>query len=170
MSNVAILMGSESDRSVMKATEDVLDQMGVDYETHVISAHRNPEQLMKYVTSADEKGIKVFIAGAGGAAALPGAIASWTSLPVIGVPVASSELKGIDALYAIVQMPPGIPVATVAIGGGKNAGLLAAEILALSDLNLDKKLIAYRKNLHDEVVAKDARLVTVGSSAYLAQM
>ncbi|MDP6771198.1 MAG: 5-(carboxyamino)imidazole ribonucleotide mutase, partial [Anaerolineales bacterium] len=95
MANVAILMGSESDRSVMKATEDVLDQMGVDYETHVISAHRNPEQLMKYVTSADDKGIKVFIAGAGGAAALPGAIASWTSLPVIGVPVASSELKGI---------------------------------------------------------------------------
>ena len=136
MANVAILMGSESDRSVMKATEDVLDQMGVDYETHVISAHRNPEQLMKYVTSADEKGIKVFIAGAGGAAALPGAIASWTSLPVIGVPVASSELKGIDALYAIVQMPPGIPVATVAIGGGLNAGLLSAQILGLSLIHI----------------------------------
>ena len=149
MANVAILMGSESDRSVMKATEDVLDQMGVDYETHVISAHRNPEQLMKYVTSADEKGIKVFIAGAGGAAALPGAIASWTSLPVIGVPVASSELKGIDALYAIVQMPPGIPVATVAIGswGARNAALLAAEILGIKYPEIREEVEQYRERL-----------------------
>ena len=149
MANVAILMGSESDRSVMKATEDVLDQMGVDYETHVISAHRNPEQLMKYVTSADDKGIKVFIAGAGGAAALPGAIASWTSLPVIGVPVASSELKGIDALYAIVQMPPGIPVATVAIGswGARNAALLAAEIIAIKYPEIREEEEQYRERL-----------------------
>ncbi len=152
MANVAILMGSESDRSVMKATEDVLDQMGVDYETHVISAHRNPEQLMKYVTSADDKGIKVFIAGAGGAAALPGAIASWTSLPVIGVPVASSELKGIDALYAIVQMPPGIPVAGVAIGswGARNAAYLATQIIGLTDNNARQAYDSYRDGLKNK--------------------
>ena len=152
MANVAILMGSESDRPVMKGSEDVLDQMGVDYETHVISAHRNPEQLMQYVQNARDKGIKVFIAGAGGAAALPGAIASWTSLPVIGVPVASSELKGVDALYAIVQMPPGIPVAGVAIGswGARNAAYLATQIIGLNDEKARQAYDSYRQGLKNK--------------------
>ena len=141
---VAVVMGSKSDAEVVQPTLDVLNELGIDYEVSVISAHRNPERARQYGLEARSRGIEVIIAAAGGAAHLPGVLASWTTLPVIGVPLATSELKGIDALYSIVQMPAGIPVASVAIGtpGAKNAAYLAAEILSLK---YDKILKAYEK-------------------------
>ncbi len=141
---VAVVMGSKSDAEAVQPTLDVLKELGIDYEVNVISAHRTPEKARQYGQAARSRGIEVIIAAAGGAAHLPGALASWTTLPVIGVPLASSELKGIDALYSIVQMPAGIPVASVAIGtaGAKNAAYLAAEILGLK---YDKILKAYEK-------------------------
>ena len=144
MPSVAVVMGSKSDAEVMKLTQDVLDSLGIDYEVSVISAHRNPEKARQFGLAARSRGIEVIIAAAGGAAHLPGVLASWTTLPVIGVPLASSELKGVDALYSIVQMPAGIPVASVAIGaaGAKNASYLAAEILSLK---YDKIRTAYEK-------------------------
>jgi 5-(carboxyamino)imidazole ribonucleotide mutase len=141
---VGVVMGSKSDSEVMQASLDVLTSLGIDYEVNFISAHRNPEKAKQYAQSARERGIEVIIAAAGMAAHLPGVLASWTTLPVIGVPMSSGELKGVDALYSIVQMPAGIPVACVAIGstGAKNAAYLAAEILGLKH---DKILKAYEK-------------------------
>ena len=145
---VAVVMGSKSDAEVMQPTLEVLTQLGIDYEVSVISAHRTPEKARQYGLAAPGRGIEVIIAAAGGAAHLPGVLASWTTLPVIGVPLATSELKGVDALYSIVQMPAGIPVASVAIGkaGAKNAAYLAAEILGLK---YDKILKAYEKYRSD---------------------
>jgi len=141
---VAVVMGSKSDTEAMQPTLDILQELGIDYEVNIISAHRNPERVRQYGQAARSRGIEVIIAAAGGAAHLPGVLASWTTLPVIGVPLATSELKGIDALYSIVQMPAGIPVASVAIGtaGAKNAAYLAAEILSLK---YDKIREAYEK-------------------------
>lgn len=141
---VAVVMGSKSDAETLKPTLDVLDGLGISYEVSVISAHRNPEKARQYGLAARSRGIEVIIAAAGGAAHLPGVLASWTTLPVIGVPLATSELKGVDALYSIVQMPAGVPVASVAIGtaGAKNAAYLAAEILGIK---YDKIRDAYEK-------------------------
>jgi len=148
MPQIAILIGSKSDELVIKSCEEYLNYFGIDYELRVLSAHRNPVECVEYVHKAESLGVKVFIAAAGMAAHLPGVIASHTTLPVIGVPLGGSELNGVDALYSIVQMPAGIPVATVAIGkaGAKNAAVLAAEILALQDSNIKNKLIEFRKN------------------------
>ena len=149
MPQVAVVMGSKSDAGVMKGTTDVLEAMGITYEVLTISAHRTPEKVREFGLKARERGFEVVIAGAGYAAALPGVLASWTDLPVIGVPLASSDLKGIDSLYAIVQMPSGTPVATMAIGpaGAKNAGYLAAAILSLKYDKIREAYAAYRKSL-----------------------
>ncbi len=145
---VGVVIGSKSDSEVMQSALDVLKMLGIEHELNVISAHRTPDKAREYAQSARERGIEVIIAGAGMAAALPGVLASWTTLPVIGVPMASGELKGVDALYSIVQMPGGIPVACMAIGspGAKNAAFLAAEILGLKH---DKIRVAYEKYRHD---------------------
>jgi len=149
---VAVVMGSKSDAEALKPTLDILTQLGIDYEVNVISAHRTPEKARQYALSAPGRGIEVIIAAAGGAAHLPGVLASWTILPVIGVPLASGELGGVDALYSIVQMPAGIPVATVAIGsaGAKNAAYLAAEILGLKHDKVRKAYEKYRAELQGE--------------------
>ena len=149
---VAVVMGSKSDTEALKPTLDVLTQLGIDYEVNVISAHRTPEKARQYGLAARSRGIEVVIAAAGGAAHLPGVLASWTTLPVIGVPLPSSELKGIDALYSIVQMPAGIPVACVAIGsaGAKNAAYLAAEILGLKYDKIQKAYAKYRNGLQGD--------------------
>ena len=147
---VSVLTGSKSDLPVMEACVDILNEMGIPNEIKVISAHRNPKKLMEYVTGLKDNGTEVVIAGAGGAAALPGEIASWTTLPVIGVPIASSELKGVDSLYSIVQMPPGIPVACVAIGswGARNAAYFALQILGLKYSDFKEKYENYRSSLN----------------------
>jgi 5-(carboxyamino)imidazole ribonucleotide mutase len=146
---VGVVMGSKSDNEALKPMLEILTQLGVDHEVNVISAHRTPEKARQYGLTARERGIEVVIAAAGGAAHLPGVLASWTTLPVIGVPLASSDLKGIDALYAIVQMPAGIPVATVAVGnaGVRNAAYLAAEILGLKHDEIDRAYQRYRDEL-----------------------
>jgi len=149
---VAVVMGSKSDAEALKPTLDVLTQLGIDYEVSVISAHRTPEKARQYGLEAQNKGIEVIIAAAGGAAHLPGVLASWTVLPVIGVPLATNELGGVDALYSMAQMPAGIPVATVAIGsaGAKNAAYLAAEILGLKYDNIRKAYEKYRDELRGQ--------------------
>ena len=149
---VAVVMGSKSDAEAMQPTLDILTRLGIDYEVNVISAHRTPEKARQYGMSAKSRGIEVIIAAAGGAAHLPGVLASWTVLPVIGVPMPAGELKGVDALYSIVQMPAGIPVATVAIGsaGAKNAAYLAAEILGLKHEKIQKTYEKYRSELQGE--------------------
>jgi len=144
---VGILIGSESDKGVMEGAEAVLKEFGVEYEVRIISAHRTPEKAREYAKSAESRGIQVIIAGAGGAAALPGAIASYTTLPVIGVPIASTPLQGQDSLYSIVQMPSGVPVATVGINNAKNAAFLALQILALGDATLRNRLKQHRDNV-----------------------
>lgn len=146
---VAVVMGSKSDAEAVQPTLDVLTQLGIDYEVSIISAHRTPEKAREYGLAARSHGIEVIIAAAGGAAHLPGVLASWTTLPVIGVPLASSELKGVDALHSIVQMPAGIPVASVAIGtaGARNAAYLAAEILGLKYDKIREAYNQYRSNL-----------------------
>ena len=143
---VGLIMGSQSDWSTMKEAADILSELGVTYETKIVSAHRTPDRLWEYGNTAEKRGLKVIIAGAGGAAHLPGMIASKTNLPVIGVPVMTTCLNGIDSLYSILQMPRGYPVATMAIGaqGAKNGGLLAAQIIALSDTKLNKTLSDWR--------------------------
>ena len=155
MSNikVAIIMGSESDAEEMKPASEVLNELGIKNESRVISAHRTPDRLREYILNAEKNGVKVFIGGAGMAAALPGVIAAYTHLPVLGVPIESKSLKGVDSLLSIVQMPPGIPVGTLAIGsaGSKNAGLLAAAILSVSDQEIESKLKDYRKKQSDKV-------------------
>ena len=149
---VAVVMGSKSDAEAIQPTLDALDSLGINYEVNVISAHRNPEKARQYGLAAQNRGIEVIIAAAGGAAHLPGVLASWTTLPVIGVPLATSELGGIDALYSIVQMPAGIPVATVAIGiaGAKNAAYLAAEILSLKYDKIKEAYQKYRSDLQGD--------------------
>jgi len=157
---VGIVMGSDSDLEVLRETIKVLDDIGIPHEVVVASAHRTPEQTRRYATRAERRGIRVLIAGAGGAAALPGFLASLTSLPIIGVPINSSPLNGLDALLSIAQMPKGVPVATVAVGkwGAANAGILAAQILALSDANVRKRLAAFRKALAAEVQRRSRRV------------
>jgi 5-(carboxyamino)imidazole ribonucleotide mutase len=152
MPPVAVVMGSKSDAEVMQATQDVLDSLTIAYEVNIISAHRTPEKAKQFALNARGRGIEVIIAAAGGAAHLPGVLASWTSLPVIGVPLASSDLQGLDALLSIVQMPAGIPVATVAVGkaGAKNAAYLAAEILGLKYPEIRDAYDEYRKGLQGE--------------------
>ena len=154
----------------MKCAADALDKLGVAHDVRIVSAHRTPQRLVEFATGAAGLGFKVIIAGAGGAAHLPGMVASMTHLPVLGVPVQSKALSGQDSLLSIVQMPAGIPVATVAIGNGTNAGLLAAQILALADAGLAQRLAAHRRGLHDQVRAKDERLQQLGSDAYLQTM
>jgi len=154
-SRVAVVMGSKSDWPTMEHTCHVLSELGIDYETSVVSAHRTPDRLFEFASAARQRGIQVIIAGAGGAAHLPGMLASKTTLPVLGVPIKSNALNGMDSLLSIVQMPAGIPVATLAIGvaGAKNAGILAASILATSDTNVQKTLSAYRQSQTDAVLA-----------------
>ncbi|MFM8525171.1 MAG: 5-(carboxyamino)imidazole ribonucleotide mutase [Cyanobacteriota bacterium] len=163
-------MGSDSDLPTMQPAVAVLEQLGVAVEVRVLSAHRTPLEMVAFAQGAAARGFKVVIAGAGGAAHLPGMVASLTILPVIGVPVQTRALSGVDSLHSIVQMPAGIPVATVAIGNGAKARLLAAQILAVADPLLAERLVAHRLALHDQVVAKDGRLLELGSAAYLAQM
>ena len=164
---VAVIMGSDSDLPTLHPAVEVLERLQVAVEVRVLSAHRTPLEMVNFAREAHNRGLQVIVAGAGGAAHLPGMVASLTTLPVIGVPVRSTMLSGVDSLHSIVQMPGGIPVATVAIGGGLNAGLLAAQILALQDHALMERLGAYRRQLHDAVTAKDQRLVELGSAAYL---
>ena len=166
MAKVGIVMGSDSDMPVMSKAADMLEKFGIDYEMTIISAHREPEVFFEYAKSAEEKGFKVIIAGAGMAAHLPGMCAAIFPMPVIGIPMHTTSLGGSDSLYSIVQMPSGIPVATVAINGGANAGILAAKILATSDPELLKKLKDYKEDLKDQVVAKDAKLQEVGYKNY----
>ena len=166
MAKVGIVMGSDSDLPVMSKAAQMLEKFGIDYEITIISAHRMPDVFFDYASKAEEKGIKCIIAGAGGAAHLPGMCAAIFPLPVIGVPIHTKALGGVDSLYSIVQMPSGIPVATVAINGGANAGLLAAKILATSDEALLAKLKEYSKELKEQVQAKDARLQEVGYKNY----
>jgi len=167
---VAVIMGSDSDLPTMQPAVRILAELGVAAEVRVLSAHRTPLEMVTFAGQAAGRGLKVIIAGAGGAAHLPGMVASLTVLPVIGVPVQSRALAGVDSLHSIVQMPAGIPVATVAIGNGLNAGLLAARILATADPGLAARLASYASDLHDQVAAQDARLQALGSDAYLAAM
>lgn len=167
MAQVGIVMGSDSDMPVMAKAADILEELGVSYEMTIISAHREPDVFFEYAKSAEEKGFKVIIAGAGKAAHLPGMCAAIFPMPVIGVPMKTSDLGGVDSLYSIVQMPSGIPVATVAIGGGQNAGILAAKILAVSDPALLERLKEYSKSLKESVQEKDAKLQEVGYKTYL---
>lgn len=155
---VGILMGSDSDWPTMKAAAEVLTEFGVTSEAKVISAHRDPRGLEAYAGSAVDHGLRVIIAGAGGAAHLPGVTAAFTTLPVIGVPIESKSLKGLDSLLSIVQMPPGVPVATVGIGAAKNAGLLAVQFLAVGDERLQKALVGYKQKLTEESRAKNRNL------------
>lgn len=170
MAQVGIVMGSDSDMPVMAKAADILEELGIDYEVTIISAHREPDVFFEYARSAEEKGFKVIIAGAGMAAHLPGMCAAIFPMPVIGIPMHTTSLGGRDSLYSIVQMPSGIPVATVAINGGVNAGLLAAKILATSDAALLQRLKDYSKKLKEQVVAKDAKLQEIGYQAYLDNM
>ncbi len=160
MSNpsVGIIMGSDSDLPVMQEAAKVLEELGVSYEMTIVSAHRTPERLYEYSRSARDRGLKVVIAGAGGAAHLPGMVAAITPLPVIGVPVKSSALSGEDSLLSIVQMPPGVPVATVAINGARNAGILATQILGTAQPDLIEKVVAFKQALEEMVMQKVAKM------------
>ncbi len=166
MAQVGIVMGSDSDMPVMAKAAEMLEEFGISYEMTIISAHREPDVFFEYAKTAEEKGFKVIIAGAGMAAHLPGMCAAIFPMPVIGIPMHTTSLGGRDSLYSIVQMPSGIPVATVAINGGANAGLLAAKILATSDGEILAKLIDYSKNLKEAVQKKDAHLQEVGYKNY----
>lgn len=166
MAKVGIVMGSDSDMPVMAKAAQILDELGISYEMNIISAHREPEEFFEYAKSAEDKGFKVIIAGAGMAAHLPGMCAAIFPMPVIGIPMHTTSLGGRDSLYSIVQMPTGIPVATVAINGGANAGLLAAKILATSDAELLAKLKDYSNGLKEAVIKKDEHLQEVGYQNY----
>ncbi|TVQ48539.1 MAG: 5-(carboxyamino)imidazole ribonucleotide mutase [Gloeocapsa sp. DLM2.Bin57] len=164
---VGIIMGSDSDLPTMQEAIAICAEFNVATEVAIVSAHRTPQRMVEYATTAHQRGLKVIIAGAGGAAHLPGMVASLTSLPVIGVPVSTRHLQGLDSLYSIVQMPAGIPVATVAIGNSKNAGLLAIQILATNNPELFSKVQQYREQLSESVLAKQAKLESIGYQAYL---
>lgn len=166
MPQVGIVMGSDSDLKVMGQAAAMLEELGIDYEMAIISAHREPDELIAWTRTAQERGEKVLIAGAGMAAALPGMCAALSPLPVIGVPLSGKNLDGMDAVFSIMQMPPGIPVATVAIDGAKNAAILAARILATSDDALLARLVDYSKGMEEQVKAKNARLQEVGFRNY----
>lgn len=167
---VGIIMGSDSDLPVMKEAADFLKSIDVSFELTVVSAHRTPDRLTSYAKQARDRGIKVIIAGAGGAAHLPGMVASMTPLPVIGVPVKTRTLNGVDSLHSIVQMPPGIPVATVAINGAKNAGILAASIIGSGDDGILDKVDKYKADLEEMVLGKAEKLEKLGYEDYLDQM
>lgn len=169
MAKVGIIMGSDSDLGIMKEAGDILQEFGVEYDFTICSAHRLPHETAEYAASAAPKGYDVIIAGAGGAAHLPGVIAAYTILPVIGVPIKTSTLSGIDSLYSMVQMPQGIPVATVAINGSANAALLALQIIALGDKRIGEALIAYREKIAAAVRHKDKMLREAGAAKYLEQ-
>lgn len=169
MSKVGIVMGSDSDLKVMGKAADMLEKLGIEYEMTIISAHREPDVFFEYAKSAESNGFKVIIAGAGMAAHLPGMCAAIFPMPVIGVPMSGKNLDGQDALYSIVQMPPGIPVATVAIDGGMNAAILAAKILATSDPELLDRLKVYTEEMKNTVQAKDAKLKELGHKEYMNQ-
>lgn len=162
-------MGSDSDLEVMSEAAKILDTFGIPYELTVVSAHRTPERLYEYATAALEKGIKVIIAGAGGSAHLPGMVAAITPLPVIGVPIKTKTMDGLDSLLSIAQMPPGIPVATVAINGAKNAGILATSILGTNDPALQKKVSDYKETLKKDVEEKAGKLETIKFKKYLEE-
>jgi len=164
---VGIIMGSDSDLPVMQEAAAILSQLGVEYELTIVSAHRTPDRLVDYGKNAHNNGIGVVIAGAGGAAHLPGMIAAFTHLPVIGVPVKSSNMSGLDSLYSIVQMPPGVPVATVAINGARNAGILAAQIIGISNNDVAKSVIAFKESMNTEVLEKAAKVEEIGYQNYL---
>lgn len=166
MATVGIVMGSDSDMPVMAKAAEMLDKFGIDYEMKIISAHREPDIFFEWAKGAEARGTKVIIAGAGKAAHLPGMCAALFPMPVIGIPMKTSDLGGVDSLYSIVQMPSGIPVATVAINGGQNAGILAAKILAASDARLLEKLKAYSEEMKNQVVEKDTKLQQVGYKEY----
>lgn len=166
MATVGIVMGSDSDMPVMAKAAEMLDKFGIDYEMKIISAHREPDIFFEWAKGAEERGIKVIIAGAGKAAHLPGMCAALFPMPVIGIPMKTSDLGGVDSLYSIVQMPSGIPVATVAINGGQNAGILAAKMLATSDEVLLQKLKEYSEEMKNQVVEKDTKLQEVGYQDY----
>jgi 5-(carboxyamino)imidazole ribonucleotide mutase len=166
--DVSIIMGSDSDLSIMAEAAKIMEKFHILYSMTIASAHRTPELLSSYVQEMLQRNVKVFIAGAGGAAHLPGVIASLTALPVIGVPIKTSALNGVDSLYSIVQMPQGMPVAAVAINGAANAGLLAAQILSISDKTLAEKYQAYREQMKAEVEKKAARLMEIGYAEYLS--
>lgn len=167
---IGIIMGSDSDLPTMKSAIAVCEQFNIKYEVAIVSAHRTPEKMVKYAQNAHKRGIKVIIAGAGGAAHLPGMVASLTPLPVVGVPVTTRQLQGIDSLYSIVQMPRGIPVATVAIGNAENAGLLAIRILASQQPDLLEKVLKYSNNLRQMVEDKQTELDKIGYEKYLESM
>ena len=166
---VGILMGSDSDLPVMQEAAKILEEFGIGSEVHTLSAHRRPEAVVEYVKKSEADGYKVFICGAGGAAHLAGVVAAHTVLPVIGVPIMNKTTAGVDALFATVQMPPGIPVATVAINGAKNAGILAAQIIATSDKTLQSKVFEYKKRMEADVLKKDSELQEKGFKKYLEE-
>ena len=170
MAKVGIVMGSDSDMPVMSKAAEVLEKLGVDFEMTIISAHREPDTFFEYAKGAEARGFKVIIAGAGKAAHLPGMCAAIFPMPVIGIPMNTSDLGGVDSLYSIVQMPTGIPVATVAINGGANAGILAAKILATSDPELLERLKAYSEEMKQEVEAKAEKLDELGYREYMIRM
>ena len=167
MGKVAIIMGSDSDLPVMKECAEFLDLLGIEYEMDIVSAHRTPEKMFHFAKNARANGFSIIVAGAGGAAHLPGVTASLTGLPVIGVPIKSSNMSGLDSLLSIVQMPPGIPVATMAINGAKNAGILAAKILGISCPEIYGKVENYMTSLKDMVESKSDNLIKLGYEKYL---
>lgn len=164
--DVAIIMGSDSDLPIMKESAIFLDTMGISYEIKILSVHRCPDEAIEYAKNLKERNVKVIIAGAGGAAHLPGIFAAVNTCPVIGVPIHSKTLSGVDSLYSIVQMPSGIPVATVAINGAKNAAILAAQIIGTSNIDIQNKLVDYKASLKDAVIKKDSKLQEVGYENY----
>lgn len=164
---VAIIMGSDSDLTIMKDAAQILEDLDISYDLTIVSAHRTPKRMVQYATEAGQKGIKVIIAGAGGSAHLPGMIASLTSLPVIGVPIRGNSLDGLDSLLSIVQMPPGVPVATVAINGGKNAAILACQILGIENKTIFEKIEKYKLELKDRVLTKASKLEKTGWKEYV---
>lgn len=164
---VSIILGSDSDLPIMQETTKVLEEFGVPHEIVIISAHRNPHGLTDYITTSQKKGTKIFIAAAGGAAHLPGVIAAQTTSPVIGVPIKARSMEGLDSLLSIAQMPSGVPVATVAVNGARNAGLLAIQILAMADKELVSKLTTFKQQLRESVEKKSAKLQKIGVQKYL---
>lgn len=166
---VGIIMGSDSDLPVMQDAAKTLEGFGIGCEVHTLSAHRTPKAVMDYVKKGESEGYKAFICGAGGAAHLAGVVAAHTALPVIGVPIMNKATSGVDALFATVQMPPGIPVASVAIGGAKNAGILAAQIIGASDKAVREKVVAYKKKMAKDITAKDEKLQEKGFKKYLEE-
>ena len=166
---VSIVIGSDSDLEIMSEAAQVLGELGIENEVQVLSAHRTPKETTDFATSAKKRGLKVIIAGAGGAAALPGVLAAYTTLPVIGVPIKSKSMEGLDSLLSIAQMPPGVPVATVGVDGAKNAGLLAGKIIGLSDSSVAKKIENFKKEQKQGVLKKNNKLQIIGWKKYLTE-